>query len=79
MGEYTQILVKKNKVDFIQFFQKLIVKKYNIFLILLQISLPHKKNSTSRNKDILSTVPTYELTKTEDFEHFLLKILPPQK
>ena len=41
------------------------------------MSLVHKERNTSRNKDILNTVPT--LTKIEDFEHFLLKILPPQK
>ena len=41
------------------------------------MSLVHKERNTSRNQDILYTVPT--LTKIEDFEHFLLKILPPQK
>ena len=43
--------------------------------------LARKKISTSRNKDILNTATTdsIELMKTEHFEHFLLKILPPQK
>ena len=81
----------KNKVDLFRllkfmliFFQKYLIKSIRIVLKyysipVSNISLPHKKSSTSRNKDILNTVLTHELTKIVDFEHFLLKILPPKK
>ena len=45
----------------------------NIIWILYQISLAHKKNSTSRNKDILNTVPTYWINKNRRFWTFSAK------
>ena len=75
---------KEKKININFSLQKLTVKTekdlfYTIFSILFQIFLAHEKNSTSRNKDILNTVQVIELTKNEDFDHFLRRILPPQK
>ena len=55
--------------------QDLFIKKYkNCFKILFapcfKKSLGHKKSRTSKNKDILNAVPTYWITKMEDFEHW---------
>ena len=55
------------------------LKIYELFWILFQIYLAHKKTAPLELRIHLTQFQPINLVKTEGFKHFMLKIIPPQK